>query len=126
MLNTPNNIFKNWYKECYIRPRLEPILDDYGNEIPQYGDYKLYRFNYQPVSDEAEMKAYGITNTGTVKAIVDRKYLNEIHEFDLVYLNGASPVDEQFTGEKANFRVITFFQQNTKILVYFERITNSK
>lgn len=124
MFKAPNDIFSNWNKICYIRPILDPTEDEYGNEIPQYGEYQTYSFNYQPVKDEAELKAYGITSNGTVKAVVDfNEYDNKLKAFDLAYLYGRSPENENTIGENANYRVITFVPQNTKILVYFERLT---
>jgi hypothetical protein len=127
MFKAPNNIFSNWNKKCYIRPILEPTEDEFGNELPQYGDYKEYLFNYQPVKDEAELKAYGITSQGTIKAVIDyNKFNNAFKQFDLAYLYGKSPEDEEINGENANYRVITFIPQNTKILVYFERLTKEE
>lgn len=124
MFKAPNDIFNNWNKICYIRPILDPTEDEYGNEITQYGEYQTYSFNYQPVKDEAELKAYGITSNGTVKAVVDfNEYDNKLKAFDLAYLYGRSPENENTIGENANYRVITFVPQNTKILVYFERLT---
>lgn len=129
MFIAPNNIRYNWDKTCYIRPRIEPIEDDYGNLIEQYGEPIKMRFNYQPVTndaDEAQLKAYGITSVGSVKALVDLKYLGKMNDFDLAYLYGATPDKENYVGENANYRVITFIPQNTKILVYFEKLVKNK
>ena len=46
--------------------------------------------------------------------------------YDLVYLYGASPENEEYNGQNANYRVITFIPQNTKILVYFEKLTKTE
>lgn len=130
-MKAPNDIFRNWNKVCYIRKRITSddsgiIVDEYGNEIQQYDEPVKYRFNYQPVTndaDEAILKPYGVTLEGTVKALVDIKYNGQLNKYDLVYLYGASPENETYNGENANYRVITSVPQNMKILVYFERLT---
>ena len=78
MIQHPHNIFKNWEKYCYIMPKLDPIEDIYGNEIPQYGNPIKFKFNYQPVTDKAELMAFGVTNKGMVKALVDICYLKNL------------------------------------------------
>lgn len=130
-MKAPNDIFKNWNKVCYIRKRVtssdgDITIDGYGNEIQNYKVPQKYIFNYQPVTndaDEAVLKPYGITLEGTVKALVDAKYDGELEKYDLAYLYGASPKDEEYDGQFANYRVITAIPQNMKILVYFERLT---
>lgn len=129
MFRAPNDIYTNWEKICYVRPIIEPLKDDYGNQIPQYGEAKKLRFNYEPVTndaEEAQLKSYGITGVGTVKALVNIKYINQMKNYDLVYLYGASPKNEEYNGQNANYRVITFIPQNTKILVYFEKLTKTE
>ena len=145
----PNDIFTNWSKVCYIRGRIdapetfpeeelypserlspneleEVITDDYGNEMMNYGDAVKYYFNYQPVTSDAEeafLKSYGVTSTGTVRALLDLKYLGKLKHYDLAYLYGANPKEEEYVGQLANYRVITAIPQNMKILVYFEKLT---
>ena len=121
MFNAPNDIFKHWNKPCFIASKLDPTEDIYGNEITQYDVPKKYIFNYQPVTDEAELAAYGITNKGVVRAILTNNYLGKIKEYDLAYLYGATPDNETKNGQNANYVVKTFIPQNSRILVYFER-----
>ena len=130
-MKAPNDIFRNWSKVCYIRKRIvsdegDVIIDEYGNEIQKYEEPKKYIINYQPVTndaDEAILKPYGVTLEGTVKALVDIKHEGELNKYDLVYLYGATPNNEEYEGQNANYRVITAIPQNMKILVYFERLT---
>ena len=125
MFNAPNNIFTNWNKECYISSILNPTEDSYGNQINQYDTPVKYCFNYQPVTNksEAEMQPFGQSSTGSVRALLDTyEYQGKIKEFDLAYLYGATPTGETYNGENANYKVVTCIPQNTKILVYFERI----
>lgn len=150
-MKAPNNIFKNWKKVCYIRQRVwqeatypmevkypsskryvneneEVYIDEYGNELERYYEPKKYLLNYQPVTndaDEANLKPYGITLEGTVKALMDAKYFGELNRYDLAYLYDATPFEEEYAGQYANYRVITAIPQNMKILVYFERLTKN-
>lgn len=129
MFNAPNDIFSNWNKICYIRPILEPIEDEYGNQINQYGESQKYSFNYQPVTnkDEAQMQGFGQSSNGIVRALLNtNEYLGKIKEFDLVYLYGATPNNEAYNGANANYQVVTCIPQNTKILVYFEKLTKKQ
>ena len=122
-----NNIFKNLYKNCYIAKRLDPILDDYGNELEQYSKPIKYRFNYQPVTDEAEALAYGKTEKGVIKTFIDYdKYVGKFDTFDLAYLYGATPDGEIKNGKNANYKITTCIPQNTKILVYFAKLTKKQ
>lgn len=127
----PNNIFKNWKKVCYIRPRASinsVTIDEYGNEIQNYDAPKKYILNYQPVTsdaDKANLKNYGVTMEGTVRALMDAKYFGELNRYDLAYLYDANPTGEEYDGQYANYRVVTAIPQNMKILVYFERLTKN-
>lgn len=129
-MRTPNNIFENWNKTCYIRKRKsdEISTDEYGNEIVEYFEPKKFLLNYQPVTSDAEkafLKPYGVTMEGTVRALMDIKYLGELNRYDLAYLYNTIPEDEEYDGQNANYRVITAIPQNMKILVYFERLTKN-
>ena len=129
MFNAPNDIFSNWNKICYIRPILEPIEDEYGNQINQYGESQKYSFNYQPVTnkDEAQMQTFGQSSNGIIRAMLDTyEYQGKIKQYDLAYLYGATPEEETNAGENANYKVVTCIPQNTKILVYFERIIKNE
>ena len=132
-MKAPNDIKRNWKKVCYIRKNLNSDvenvqLDEYGNEIQNYGEPIQYLLNYQPVTnnaDEAVLKPYGVTLEGTVKALMDIKHDGELGRYDLAYLYNANPNNESYDGENANYRVITAIPQNMKILVYFERLSKN-
>lgn len=123
------NIHQNWNKICYISSKLPSKIDDYGNEISQYEVPVKYKFNYQPVTNSGELstlESFGFTSQGLVKALLDLNYLGKIKEFDLAYLYDAKPDNEKKNGENANYRVVKFIPQNTKILVYFESLTKKQ
>lgn len=123
------NIFKNWDKNCYIASKLDPITDEFGNELNVYSKPVKYKFNYQPVTDQREfatIRPYGEQPNGLVRALLDMKYLGKIKEFDLAYLYGATPENETYDGENANYEVVKYIPQNTKILVYFDILTKKQ
>ena len=120
-----NNIFKNLYKNCYIAKRLEPKLDDYGNEIEQYSKPKKYRFNVQPIggttnstSGRTDIMAYGQKAMQMQRAIIDYKTYFGIFEVDdLAYLDGKTPKGEIVNGGKANYRIDAVLNQNKVIAI---------
>jgi len=150
-MKMPNDIFRNWNKVCYIRQRVwqdptypmelgypsskryvnngeDIYIDEYGNELATYYEPKKYRFNYQPVTndaDKANLEPYGVTMSGTVRAMIDSKYFGEFNRYDLAYLYDATPDSEEYAGQYANYRVVTAIPQNMKLLVYFERLTKN-
>ena len=122
-----SNIFKNWNTLCYIAKKLEPIRDDFGNQITIYDKPKPYKFNIQPISGESEAKEFGeLTKNMRVALITERdKYINEFHNFDLVYLDGVTPKGETFNGERANYRIYDIRPQNVALKIYFLRVGKS-
>lgn len=124
--NPINDVFTNWNKPLYIASKLDPQLDDYGNEIVVY-DKPFYfgKVNYQPLTTkqlEAYMKEYGETESSVFSCLIDYKDRNRIKEFDKVYLNGAKPDDEKVNGTNANYLVRAVKPQNTKVMVLFEKL----
>ena len=53
-----------------------------------------------------------------------KKYENFFHEGDLVYLDGASPEEEEVNGINANYRMLPPRNQNLCITIYCARIVN--
>lgn len=118
-------LLTNWNKKCYVANKIRIDYDEYDNEIAVYDIPKPYFFNYQPLTGNAlisYMQSYGETTQNVVRAFVDIKYLNQFKEFDIAYLYGATPIDEEFNGDNANYIIKSYKQQNTKIMVIFEEI----
>lgn len=114
-------VYKFLKTKCFIAPKLDPIKDEFGNEIPQYGIAKKYMFNIQPVTTESEIREFGeLAPRLKVATITERiKYENKFNEFDLAYLDGATPEGETFNGENANYRIYAVQKQNMIIKLYF-------
>lgn len=86
---------KEWNKKIWIAKKIGVEIDDDGYEIPVFDKPIMYRMNVQPVSTQAEIAEFGEYATGMQKAVIDlKKYLNEFEEFDVAYLDGASPMQE--------------------------------
>ena len=126
MFKAPNNIFNNWNKDLYIATKKEVILDDYGNEIITYNEpFYFGRVNYQPLTKkdlEAYYRAYGETNHSIISLLIDYTEDGRFEAFDVAYLYGATPKDEEVNGANANYLVRSYKPQNTKIMVIFEEI----
>ena len=112
-------------KTCYIAPRISLEIDDYGNEIPTYGEPKRYEMNIMPAGGGLDIATYGERLSYIYKAIVDYDYYNgKINEGDIAYLHGATPENEtsESYGMNGNYVVESVRKQNTVIAIYFERL----
>lgn len=126
MFDFTKNIFSNWDKELYIANKKEVIYDDYNNEIVTYNE-PIYvgNLNYQPLTGknlDAYIQSYGETSNDLICCFLDKEYDGIFKPFDLAYLYGNTPKDESVYGENANYIVKTYREQNTKIMVIFEKL----
>jgi hypothetical protein len=107
---------------------LDSIEDEEGNEITQYDTPKKYVFNIQPfinsAGEGAETFAFGeLAQRMKVAVITERdKYKDKFKEFHLAYLDGATPENETYNGENANYKVHIVAVQNTVIRIFFTKI----
>ena len=126
MFKAPNHIFQNWNKDLYIATKKEVNLDDYGNEIITYNKpFYFGKANYQPLTKkdlEAYYKAYGETKNSIISLLIDYTEDGRFKAFDVAYLYGATPENEEVDGANANYIVRSYKPQNTKIMVIFEEI----
>ena len=51
-----------------------------------------------------------------------KKYDNKFKEFDLAYLDGATPEGETINGANANYRIYSVQPQNVVIRVFFIKL----
>lgn len=110
---------------CYIAKKLPPTYDEWGNQLLNYEEPKKYYFNIQPVNKDntSNDSAFGELIPRLKCAVIPKiEYSGMFNEFDLAYLDGISPVDESFYGEKANYRIYSVQPQNAIIKVYFLKI----
>ena len=131
----PTRVHPNtWQKEIWIARKKDikydkygkPIIkyDDDGNVITEYEKPVKYYFNYQPVSSSAEVMAFGTKASTTQKAVIPLdKYKGKFKEFDLAYLNGATPKGEVLYGDNANYVLDPPKEGNNVIIMYFNKLT---
>lgn len=103
-------IFKNLYQDVYISSQLEPQEDANHNKIASYDTpVKYKRWNIQYVKSQSEILEFGQNVSNMRVAVIPNtpKYANKFKEFDLAYLDGASPytyeeVNDETTTEPTN------------------------
>lgn len=113
----------DWKKTLYIASKLRTSLDDEGNEIVIYEQPIPYKFNYQPVSSDADIAEFGEKSSMMQKAVIPKSYEGMFKEFDVAYLEGATPTNERKNGIKANYRLLPPRNGNAVIIIYFEKLT---
>lgn len=115
----------DWVKDVYIASKIRIDLDEEGNEIIIYDkpNEKPYKFNYQPVSTDAEIAEFGENAKIMKKAVIPISYQGMFKEFDVAYLDGATPVGEIQNGDNANYRLLPPRDGNSVIIIYFEKLT---
>ena len=122
----------NFKKDIYIasiKPH-EEVINDYGDTLRVYDEPKPYNFNVQPLSGYAMQKEYGQTENQIQRAIIDygrqpneiNNYTGLFKQYDLAYLDGATPDGEVKHGQNANYRIKSVRYQNKKIVLDFEKI----
>ena len=120
--------FENVKSNCYIAKKIGEKFDDYGNSIPIYEKPNTipYKFNIQPVDRNKENMDFGETVNGmkvaTIIGYEKDKYLNMFNEYDLAYLDGATPNGEAINGDNANYKIYAIRPQNVVLKIYFEKI----
>lgn len=116
---------KDWIKDVYIASKKEVVLDEEGNEIVIYDkpNEEAYKFNYQPVSADADIAEFGENAKIMKKAVIPISYQGRFKEFDVAYLDGATPNGEVNNGDNANYRLLPPRDGNSVIIIYFERLT---
>lgn len=114
-----------WKKSVYIASKKEVTLDDEGNEIVIYDkpNEKTYKFNYQPVSSDADIAEFGENAKIMKKAVIPISYQGQFKEFDRAYLDGVTPEGEENYGDNANYRLLPPRDGNSVIIIYFEKLT---
>ncbi len=115
---------KDWKKDIYIASKIRTDVDDEGNEITIY-DKPIgpLQFNYQPISSSSDIAEFGENAKIMQRMIIPISYKNQFKEFDVAYLDGATPNGEITYGDKANYRLLPPRNGNAVINIYLEKIT---
>ena len=127
----------DYRSECYIAKKLSSTEDEWGNLITNYDTPKKFFFNIMSVTSTNRSNANG-TSTSLVsefgeminrlKVATLSRYVfdNVFHEFDLAYLDGATPENESVNGENANYRIYSVQSMNSIIKVYFVKLVKEE
>lgn len=124
----PRQVFLNrlskWNKKIWIAKKIgTEEKDDYGYKKPIYDKPRMYMMNVQPLSSYPDIQEFGERAKQVQKAVIEYdKYLGKFSEFDVAYLDGATPLGEKVNGENANYRLYPPRNQNKVIQIYFERL----
>lgn len=125
---TTYDTFQNVKSDCYIAKKIGQKTDDYGNKTPIYDtpNEEPYSWNIQNVSQGSEAYSFGekVLQMRVAMLVGNEKdkFINQFHEYDLAYLDGATPKDEMVNGANANYRIYAIKPQNVALLIYFEKI----
>lgn len=111
-----------WNKTVYIATRNSVNVDGDDNEYVEYNAPVEYQFNCRPVSAEAELVEFGVKASIMQRAVIPIKYKDMFTEFDVAYLEGATPQGETYNGENANYKLWPPRNGNSVIILYFEKI----
>lgn len=117
---------KKWNKKIWIANKIGAREDENGYEIPIYSKPEPYMMNVQPISANADIQEFGENAKQMQKAVIEyNKYFGKFKEFDVAYLDGITPdeEDENTYGYNANYRLYPPRNQNKCIVIYFERLT---
>lgn len=116
---------KDWVKDVYIASKIDVTYDDEGNEITIYDkpNEEPYKFNYQTLSADADIAEFGENAKIMKKAVIPLSYQGQFKEFDVAYLDDATPDGETNNGDNANYRLLPPRDGNSVIIIYFEKLT---
>ena len=111
-----------WKKPLYIATFKEIIYDDELNEIRIYNEPVAYEINYQPVSSYLDIQTFGKDTTEMYKIVLPIKDKDLFNEYDLAYLNGATPEGEVNYGDNANYVLLPPKEGNAVVIIYCQKI----
>ena len=112
----------DWKKPLYIATFKEVIYDDELNEIRTYNEPVAYEMNYQPVSSYLDIQEFGKDATKIQKIVLPIKDKDLFKEYDLAYLNGATPDGEGNYGDNANYVMLPPKIGNAVVIIYCQKI----
>lgn len=129
MYNVKNNNLKNSnirYQNVYIASKTDSFEDDYGNIIPKYLEPIKYRMNVMPLTESIDIQAFGENSNAVKVSILDYNlYKDKFKDFDLAYLDGAMPEEDEPYGTNANYTIMVR-PQNNIIKLYFQKIVKGE
>lgn len=113
-------------KSLYIASLLEDNFDEHGNTISTYNEPVFIGLeNIQPLNGSTDIEEYGNRVSKMQKVLLDYdKYIGKFKENDLAYIEDTTPKGEKVYGDNANYCINSVRNQNRKIAIYFEKLSN--
>lgn len=127
MYYVPNNQkVHNIKSKVYIASYLRTGQDEDLNQIKIYDEPVKYMLNVQPVTETSQIRQFGeLANSMRVAIVPKSKYLGKFKEFDVAYLDDATPLGELNNGDNANYRIYSVRNQNSIIMIYFVKMVEN-
>lgn len=112
----------NWAKKIYIAKKLRVGVDNHGHQKIEYDNPMPYLFNVQTTLTDSEIAEFGEKSTSMQRAVIPIAYEGCFKEFDVAYLDGATPDGEKTPGSNANYKLLPPRNGNSVIIIYFEKL----
>ena len=90
--------------------------------VLNYNTPVKYIFNYQPLTSYNDIQVYGKDATITKKMVIPIEYAGVFKEYDVAYLDGATPNGEENNGDNANYVLLPPKEGNSAIVIYCQKI----
>jgi hypothetical protein len=111
----------SWRKQVYIAKLTSVSKNSSGDQMPVYATPQAFTMNIQPLSDDARIEMFGASAKKMYRSVmVGIDY--DINEFDVAYIESATPSGESKNGANANYIVRRIQVGNIATNVYFESI----
>lgn len=111
----------SWRKTVYVAKFLAQSQDSKLNPIKTYDTPVAYLLNVQPLSEDDRIEMFGANAKKMFRAMVLDIDV-DINEFDVAYLEGATPQGESSNGFNSNYIVRRVQRSNVAVTIFFESI----
>ena len=112
----------DWKKPLYVASFDKVSHDDELNEVREYKEPIYYEYNYQPVSSYLDIQAFGKDAIEMKKIVIPIKDKDLFKEYDVAYLEGATPDGEENYGDNANYVFLPPKEGNAVVIIYCQKI----
>lgn len=112
---------KSWRTNVYVAKFLNQSQDSKLNPIKVYATPVSFQLNVQPLSEDDRIEMFGANAKKMFRAMIINRDV-DINEFDVAYLEGATPQGESNNGDNSNYIVRRVQRSNLATTIYFESI----
>ena len=112
----------DWKKPLYVASFDKVSYDEELNEVRTYNEPVYYEYNYQPVSSYLDIQMFGKDTIEMKKMVIPIKDKDLFKEYDVAYLDGATPEGEVNYGDNANYVFLPPKEGNSVVIIYCQKI----